>query len=161
MMAVIMEFDRIIVKVERSQRLHIGDAKIRADVFPVLVAPAAAGDILPRRGGQLRKGLVWLTAQDHFAAGFAQCGSRRRRWMRTDGHMGPASAESTEPLLRDSQLWRRTTPEQIRRRSRDYQEIGIEIANPGSNVDGAEILNLGVDEQCLSARLLYLLISKK
>src|SRR6184192_3122584 len=79
-----VEFDWIVVEVERTERLHICDSQCGADVFAFVIAPAATDDLLPRLVGELRQGLIRFPAQREITFRLAQRSTRCCRRMRTD-----------------------------------------------------------------------------
>jgi hypothetical protein len=81
--------------------------------------------------------------------------------MRANGYMRTDSREGAEPLLRNAQLGRRTTPKKIRRRCGDYEKVGLEITQAWRDVACAESFNCSIDHECVSTSDSYLLRRKQ
>jgi hypothetical protein len=153
-----MTLDRILRVVEHRHRSHVGRAQARGLVIRApLVLPAAPCDHLPRHGRKLRQGLVGLAAQHHIRPRLPE----RRHWsdraMRPDRDhlrslLQTGSPQTGNPLCRHAQLRLRTTPEQVRRRSRHHQKIFPERIQPLAHLLDRQIFHERIDQQNLVVR---------
>ncbi len=65
-----VELDGVVGEVEGTEGAHVGGAEAGVGVEDaVWLAPATAGDHIPREAGELREGLIGLAAEDDVGAG--------------------------------------------------------------------------------------------
>jgi hypothetical protein len=67
--------------------------------------------------------------------------------VRSNGDLHRFGIELSEPGLRNSQFWWGATPEQVRRRSWDNEEIRVEFVESLFHLLDGELIGLGIDEQ--------------
>src|SRR6185437_2159657 len=76
MVAVLVSLDVVVVELESTQLLHIGDAESWAQVHAGVIAPAATFDLRPGLGSQLRECLVWFAFHGDIAIQFSESDAR-------------------------------------------------------------------------------------
>src|SRR5579862_7469628 len=136
----------VIVKIESSQSLHVGNGSCRSDLESISGFPAATVDFGPRSRGQLRQRFIRLAAHGDITLQFAQRRGRRRGTVGTDGDLYCFALQRGEPLLRNTQLGWRTAPEQIRRRGRNDKKIGSEPVELMPDVLHRQLIDVGVNQ---------------
>src|SRR5581483_177965 len=94
------------------------------------VAPAATVNLIPCAGRELWQGLIRLAAHGDIAIQFPQGCAWSGGWMRPNRDFYGVAPKLCEPLLRDAQLRRRATPEEIGGGGWNDQEVrtkGVEL----------------------------------
>jgi hypothetical protein len=149
------------MKIERIERFHVRDTQLWADVLAFVAVPAATYNLTPRFYSKPSESLVRLATEDDIATQLSQSCSRCGGGMRTYSYLHAFATQRMKPFLRNPQFRRGASPKQVGRRSRNNQEIRIEVSYFRSDLIGGEILYLSIDQQSFAAGLNYLLISEQ
>src|SRR5581483_1720343 len=81
--------------------------------------------------------------------------------MWTDRYLYRSPIQSCKPLARNSQLGRRTSPKQIRRRRGDHQKVWIELVELLPNLFNCQLMQLSIDQQRFMSALFDLVKRKQ
>ena len=76
--------------------------------------------------------------------------------MRSDKHLLRSSADSAKPFCGNSDLGRRTSPEQIGGRRRNHQKVRIKFCNSVPGLCHRELIGLGIYDKSFVTCLFYL-----
>src|SRR5947209_8579803 len=135
----------VIVKTQGAKVSHVGHCTRECDVFSIDRLPATSLNGRPRCVSEFWQDLIRFSAKNDVAIKFSESGGRRRRSMGSDRDLNGSALQIFEPLPRNPQFGRGTSPKQVRRRSGNNQEVRHEFCKLCSHFRQSQAIGMRID----------------